>query len=121
MLAVALLGGTIMIARSPSSALAIIKELRAWGPFTRLGLGVTVIMDAVVIVLYAVSAEVADVVLTGVGGVAGTVVFPETGSGAPSVQVQLFRIGGSGPELVATETTSVFVKLSGGGTSSPQL
>ena len=32
--AIALISATIMIARSPSSALAIIKELRARGPFT---------------------------------------------------------------------------------------
>jgi Kef-type K+ transport system membrane component KefB len=47
--AIALLGATIMIARSPSSALAIIKELRARGPFTHKVLGATVLKDAVVI------------------------------------------------------------------------
>lgn len=64
-LAAALLAGSILVARSPSSAIAIIKELRASGPFTRLGLGVTVIMDAVVIVLFAINVEVADVILHG--------------------------------------------------------
>lgn len=44
-IAVALLGGAILVARSPSSAIAIVNELRAKGPFTRTALGVTVIMD----------------------------------------------------------------------------
>jgi len=75
LVAAALLVGSVLVARSPSSAIAIIKELRAWGPFTRLGLGVTVIMDAVVIVLFTVSVEVAGVILHGDGGVAGTALF----------------------------------------------
>jgi Trk K+ transport system NAD-binding subunit/Kef-type K+ transport system membrane component KefB len=74
-LAAALLAGSILVARSPSSAIAIIKEVRAWGPFTRLSLGVTVIMDAVVIVLFAISAEIANVILHNAGGLLGTAVF----------------------------------------------
>ena len=73
-LAAALLAGSILVARSPSSAIAIIKELRASGPFTRLSLGVTVIMDAVVIVLFAISVEVADVILDERSGLLATMV-----------------------------------------------
>ncbi|MCP4419030.1 MAG: potassium transporter TrkA [Chloroflexi bacterium] len=64
-LAIALLGATIMIARSPSSALAIIKELRARGPFTHKVLGATIMMDAVVIVIFAASVSVAAVFVEG--------------------------------------------------------
>ncbi|MDM8529608.1 cation:proton antiporter [Anaerolineales bacterium HSG25] len=64
-LAIALLGATIMIARSPSSALAIIKELRARGPFTHKMLGATVLMDAVVIIIFAASVSVAAVLVEG--------------------------------------------------------
>jgi len=64
-LAIAMLGATIMIARSPSSALAIIKELRAHGPFTHKILGATVLMDAVVIIIFAISVSVADVLVKG--------------------------------------------------------
>jgi Trk K+ transport system NAD-binding subunit/Kef-type K+ transport system membrane component KefB len=64
-LAIALLGATIMIARSPSSALAIIKELRARGPFTHKVLGATVLKDAVVIVIFAASVSVAAVLVEG--------------------------------------------------------
>ena len=63
--AVALLGSTIMVARSPSSALGIIKELRAKGPFTHKVLGITVLTDAVVIIVFAVSVSLAEVLVKG--------------------------------------------------------
>ena len=64
--AIALMAGTIMVARSPSVAIALINELRARGPFTQMALGVTVISDVLVIVLFAVSADITDAILTGV-------------------------------------------------------
>lgn len=67
LLAVALLGATIMIARSPSSALAIIKELRARGPFTHKVLGATVLKDAVVILIFAAAVSVAATLADGQG------------------------------------------------------
>lgn len=63
-LSVALLAGAIMVARSPSSAIAIITELRARGTFTKTVLGVTVVMDIVVIIVFAISSSFADVLLT---------------------------------------------------------
>jgi len=63
-IAVAVLGGAILVARSPSSAIAIVNELRAKGTFTRTVLGVTVIMDVVVIVLFGVNSSIADALLT---------------------------------------------------------
>lgn len=63
--AVSILAGAIMVARSPSSAIAIVKELRAKGPFTQTVLGVTVIMDVVVITLFAVNSAIADALFTG--------------------------------------------------------
>lgn len=62
--AVAILAGAILVARSPSSAIAIVNELRAKGPYTQTAMGVTVIMDVVVIVLFAINASVADAILT---------------------------------------------------------
>ncbi len=52
-LAISMLGGTIAIARSPASAIAIINELRARGPFTQTAIGVTVVKDFAVIVIFA--------------------------------------------------------------------
>jgi len=57
--AVALLTGVVLVARSPSSTIAIINELRAKGPFTQLVLGVTVVTDVVVIVLFTLAYELA--------------------------------------------------------------
>ena len=64
-IAIALLIGTIFIARSPASAIAIINELRAKGPFTRTLLGVTVIKDFLVIFLFALCLSIANVLIQG--------------------------------------------------------
>lgn len=63
--AVALLGGTILLALSPPSTIAIIKEVKARGAFTSTVLGVTVAMDIVIIVLFAVAIRIAAAILTG--------------------------------------------------------
>ncbi|NOZ00197.1 MAG: potassium transporter TrkA [Chloroflexi bacterium] len=72
-LAVAILAGAILVARSPSSAIAIVNELRAKGPFTQTVMGVTVIMDVVVIILFAINSEIADALLTNLNVNAGFV------------------------------------------------
>ncbi len=64
-LAAALLAGTILTARSPSSAIAIINEVRARGPFTKTVLGVTLVKDVIVVVLFALSTSIASTLLTG--------------------------------------------------------
>jgi Trk K+ transport system NAD-binding subunit/Kef-type K+ transport system membrane component KefB len=51
-IAVSLLVGTIAIATSPAASIAVINELRARGPFTQTSIGVTVVKDFVVIVLF---------------------------------------------------------------------
>ncbi len=66
-LAVAILIGVILVARSPSSAIAIINEMRAKGPFTKTVMGVTVIMDVVVIFLFAFATSLAEVLLSNLG------------------------------------------------------
>ncbi len=77
-LAIASLAAAILVARSPSSAIAIVNELRARGPFTQTVLGVTVVMDFVVIVLFAINIEMADALLSGIPlsiGFAGLILF----------------------------------------------
>ncbi len=61
--AASIMAAAILVARSPSSAIAIINELRAKGPFTQTVLGVTVITDVAVIVLFAISSESAGALL----------------------------------------------------------
>ncbi len=61
--AVAIIAGSIMVARSPSSAIAVVNELRAKGPFTKTALGVTVIMDVIVITLFSICVSIAGTIL----------------------------------------------------------
>jgi len=49
-----LLTGTIFVARSPASAIAVIQELRAKGPFTQTVMGVTVLKDFIVIIIFSI-------------------------------------------------------------------
>ena len=62
---IAVLFGVIFVARSPSSAIAVINELRANGPFTKTSMGVTVIKDVLVIILFAICLAVAKAVING--------------------------------------------------------
>jgi Kef-type K+ transport system membrane component KefB len=62
-LAAAVLAGTVMLALSPPEAIAIISESRAAGPFTRLVLGATVVMDVVVVSAFSVSLTLAKSLL----------------------------------------------------------
>lgn len=64
-MAVAILMATIFVARSPSSAIAVINELRAKGPFTQTSIGVTVVKDVLVIILFAVCFALAKTFLSG--------------------------------------------------------
>jgi len=61
--AVATIIGTFAVARSPSSIIAIISECKARGPFTEMVLGVTVVMDVLVIMLFAVVVSVSEVLI----------------------------------------------------------
>jgi Kef-type K+ transport system membrane component KefB len=67
-LAVASICGVIAVARSPSSAIAIISETKASGPFTEMVLGVTVAVDVLTIFLFAVVLSFSEVILAGATG-----------------------------------------------------
>lgn len=66
-IAMAVLLGVVAIARSPSSAIAVISECRASGPFTETVLGITVAMDVLIIVLFTLALTMAKIFLAGVG------------------------------------------------------
>jgi Kef-type K+ transport system membrane component KefB len=55
--------GVIAVARSPSSAIAIINECRAAGVFTTTVLGVTVAMDVLIIVFFTLAMTVSEIIL----------------------------------------------------------
>jgi Kef-type K+ transport system membrane component KefB len=50
-----LMAGTLVCARSPASAVAIVREMKAEGPWTQTVLGVTVLSDVSVIALFALT------------------------------------------------------------------
>jgi Kef-type K+ transport system membrane component KefB len=64
LLAAAALLGIFALARSPSSAIAIISECKARGPFTEMVLGVTVVMDVLVIILFAAIVSISQTVIS---------------------------------------------------------
>jgi Trk K+ transport system NAD-binding subunit/Kef-type K+ transport system membrane component KefB len=64
-LIVAILFGVIFVARSPSSAIAVINELRANGPFTKTAMGVTVVKDVLVIILFSICFSIAKSFVNG--------------------------------------------------------
>jgi len=61
--AACLLGSTILMSRSPASAIAVVKELRATGPFTTIALSVSIAMDVVIIVLFSVNVDIARLLI----------------------------------------------------------
>ncbi|MBN1478218.1 cation:proton antiporter [Candidatus Sumerlaeota bacterium] len=63
LLAIALLIGVISVAKSPATTIAIITETRASGRFTETVLGVTILKDVLVILLFAVVFALADVLI----------------------------------------------------------
>lgn len=66
-IAVSLLTGVIFVARSPASAIAIIKEMRARGPFTQTVIGVTVLKDFLVIILFSLVLSVSVTLTSDLG------------------------------------------------------
>ena len=64
---IAMIFGTVAVANSPTVAIAVISENRADGPLTRTVLGVTIVKDVFVIVLFAIAMTVARDLL-GEGG-----------------------------------------------------
>ncbi|MFC1852505.1 cation:proton antiporter, partial [candidate division CSSED10-310 bacterium] len=59
--------GVVAVARSPSSAIAIISECRAAGPFTDTVLGVTVVLDVLIIIFFTFALAASKIILTGSG------------------------------------------------------
>ncbi len=63
-LAISAIFGVISVARSPSSTIAIISETKAKGEYTDTVLGVTVVTDVVIIMLFAVVISVCQMTLS---------------------------------------------------------
>jgi Kef-type K+ transport system membrane component KefB len=61
----AILLGVISVARSPSSAIAIISETRAKGLFTETVLGVTIVTDVLIIIFFTLAVTIGRTLLSG--------------------------------------------------------
>jgi len=64
-IAISLLGGTILLALSPPSTIAVIQEVRAKGAFSKMVLSVTVVMDVAIVLLFALAVAFASTLLKG--------------------------------------------------------
>ena len=62
---IAFITSAIFVARSPASAIAVINELRAKGPFVQTVMGVTVLKDFLVIVLFSLCISIAQTLISG--------------------------------------------------------
>lgn len=60
---IAILISTIFVARSPASAIAVISEMRAKGPFTQTVMGVTVVKDVLVVILFALTFSISKTLI----------------------------------------------------------
>jgi Trk K+ transport system NAD-binding subunit/Kef-type K+ transport system membrane component KefB len=63
--AIASLFGVVFIARSPASAIAVVNEMRAKGPFVQTALGVTVLIDFFVILFFSFALETSIAIFEG--------------------------------------------------------
>lgn len=57
---ISLIAASIMVTQSPASAIAVVAETKSKGPFTSTMLGITVLTDIVVLLLYSICAAVAN-------------------------------------------------------------
>jgi Trk K+ transport system NAD-binding subunit/Kef-type K+ transport system membrane component KefB len=64
-IAVACICASVMVAISPSSVIAVLKELRAKGDLTQTVLGVTLLMDCIVILIFAAATSTAAALFDG--------------------------------------------------------
>lgn len=64
-ISVAMLTAVVFVARSPASAIAVINELRAKGPYVQTVMGVTVVKDFLVIVLFSICLSLSQVTISG--------------------------------------------------------
>lgn len=64
-ISIASITAAVFVARSPASAIAVINELRAKGPFVKTVMGVTVVTDFLVIVLFSICLSVGQSLISG--------------------------------------------------------
>ena len=68
-LAISCIFGTIAVARSPSSTIAIISETKAKGSYTDIVLSATIATDVFIIILFAIVISITQAIMLGSGGI----------------------------------------------------
>lgn len=93
--AIGSLAATLSVARSPASAIAVLREMEGRGPFCSLVMSVTVVKDVLVVVMFAVNLELVAAARLdfSAGG--------EAGGGAGGGVVSSTPQGGAGVSLTA--------------------
>ncbi len=64
-ISISMITAAIFVARSPASAIAVINELRARGPFVQTVMGVTVVKDFLVIIIFSICLSLSQVLISG--------------------------------------------------------
>lgn len=64
-ISIAMITAAVFVARSPASAIAVINELRAKGPYVQTVMGVTVVKDFLVIILFSICLSLSQVLISG--------------------------------------------------------
>ena len=114
--AVASLAATLGVARSPASAIAVLREMEGRGPFCSLVMSVTVVKDVLVVVMFAVNLEM--VALSGLDfGRTGGAVSGHEGGGAVGAMGEVgVEIGGDGAaDHVVSDAAAAAAEGVGGG------
>jgi len=62
-IAIAILGATILLALSPASTIAVLQEVKARGQFSKSILSITVLMDVIIVILFAISIAFASALI----------------------------------------------------------
>eukprot|EP01006_Ploeotia_vitrea_P011891 TRINITY_DN31600_c0_g1_i1.p1 TRINITY_DN31600_c0_g1~~TRINITY_DN31600_c0_g1_i1.p1 ORF type:complete len:426 (-),score=6.64 TRINITY_DN31600_c0_g1_i1:19-1296(-) len=62
--AICLLVATVLLARSPASAIAVVKELKASGPFTTIAVSVSVAVDVTLVIIFSVAMELSHTIIS---------------------------------------------------------
>lgn len=73
-LVISMIFGVIAVARSPSSAIAIISETRAQGNYTDTVLSVTIAMDVVIIIFFAIVVSLCESMVIGSGTISPAII-----------------------------------------------
>jgi len=108
--AVGSLIATLSIARSPASAIAVLRETEARGPFAKMVVSVTVLKDVLVVVLFALNMEMIESL-----GFMNTSIGSSSSSSSGSGDSSIISSRSSSNSVSSTDMMMMMNETSGGG------